>query len=223
MTARRNKEPELDTFIVALSNAPVWVGPACAGAVYVALRFVVRAILGDPNAAGDALGKPTAALFVQLGERLAPYAALFVLGLWGLAELKKFADRRRLDALTGLESVRKLPWEEFEELVGEAFRRQGYDVEHTGGATADGGVDLVLRRNGQTTLVQCKHWRTWRVDVKVARELRGVMASRNAEFGIVVSDHGFTADATDFAQCNSITLMDGKALLELVHAVQGKR
>jgi restriction system protein len=37
-----------------------------------------------------------------------------------------------------------MPWREFELLVGEAFRLQGFRVADTGGAGADGGVDSVL-------------------------------------------------------------------------------
>ena len=47
-------------------------------------------------------------------------------------------------------------WREFEMLVGEAFRLQGYQVVETGGGGADGGVDLVLRKDRETFLVQCK-------------------------------------------------------------------
>lgn len=39
-------------------------------------------------------------------------------------------------------------WREFELLVGEGFRLQGYQVAETGGGGADGGMDLVLTRPG---------------------------------------------------------------------------
>jgi restriction system protein len=42
------------------------------------------------------------------------------------------------DALNGM------TWQQFEQLVGEAFRLQGYTVAEIGGGGADGGVDLVL-------------------------------------------------------------------------------
>src|SRR5690606_14662100 len=59
-----------------------------------------------------------------------------------------------------------LSWSEFEGLVADFFRRQGYDVrESTPGP--DGGVDLDLRRNGERHLVQCKNWSERPVGVKV--------------------------------------------------------
>ena len=69
-------------------------------------------------------------------------------------------------------------WREFEELVGEAYRRQGYAVEENQGAGPDEGVDLGLRKGGDLVLVQCKQWRAVKVDVKIVRELYGGMARR---------------------------------------------
>jgi restriction system protein len=78
--------------------------------------------------------------------------------------------RRRLETRTGLDSIAALGWRDFERLVGEAFRRQGYAVEETGLGGADGGIDLILRRDGKRSLVQCKRWRREKVPVNVVRE-----------------------------------------------------
>ena len=71
-----------------------------------------------------------------------------------LALSPAFAGQQLLDRQDGLSSIRDLSWEEFERLVGEAYRRQEYDVVHTGSPAGDGGGDLVLRRDGRTILVQ---------------------------------------------------------------------
>ncbi|MBK8285028.1 MAG: restriction endonuclease, partial [Ahniella sp.] len=60
-------------------------------------------------------------------------------------------------------SLRAMNWRELEQLVSEAYRRSGYQVQETGQAGADGGIDLILKRDDQTKLVQCKHRRTQRV------------------------------------------------------------
>jgi restriction system protein len=49
-------------------------------------------------------------------------------------------------------------WEDFERLVADTFTRAGYEVRERGGAQADGGVDLVVYRDSQRFLVQCKQW-----------------------------------------------------------------
>jgi restriction system protein len=68
-----------------------------------------------------------------------------------------------LEQQRDLESIRALHWQQFEQLAGEAFHRQGYRVEERGGAAPDGGVDLVLFKEGKKAVVQCKRWKTKQV------------------------------------------------------------
>jgi len=84
-------------------------------------------------------------------------------------------------------------------LIGEAFRPQGFTVTETGGGDADGGVDLVLAKNGEKFLVQCKQWKAFKVGVSVVRELYDVMAAKGVAGGDVVTSGQFTAEAKEFA------------------------
>jgi restriction system protein len=111
-----------------------------------------------------------------------------------------------------------LSWQEFEQLVGERFRRRGYSVVETREG-ADGGVDLVARKNGMVTLVQCKNWRTRDVGVSVVRELLGVVTARQASGGVVVTVSGFTEKARRFAREANVELIDGDALRRWAHKV----
>jgi hypothetical protein len=80
-------------------------------------------------------------------------------------------------APNGAQAIDGMSWQDFERLIGEAFRRRGYAVAATGGGGADGGVELMLTKGGEKSLVQCKHWRAQQVGVTVVRELYGVMAA----------------------------------------------
>lgn len=111
------------------------------------------------------------------------------------------------------DTLNDMSWREFEMLVGQGFRQQGFAVKETGGGGADGGVDLLLQQNGETTLVQCKQWKAFRVGVAVVRELYGVMAARGAAAGVVVTSGHFTKDAIAFAAGRNIRLMDGTQLM----------
>src|SRR5271168_4658574 len=69
----------------------------------------------------------------------------------------------------GTTNIGSLSWQDFERLVGEGFRRRGFEVVEGGGAVPDGGIDLVLTRGNERFLVQCKQWRAQRVGVSVVR------------------------------------------------------
>ena len=127
---------------------------------------------------------------------------------------------RLIDEQTSLESIRATPWKQFEFLVAEAYRRQGYQVDFSLGQGADGGVDLVLRKAGRTSLVQCKQWKTVSVGAPVIREMFGLMVAENANETIIVTSGNFTRDAQSFAEGKPIRLVDGPQLLALVRSVQ---
>ena len=117
----------------------------------------------------------------------------------------------------------EMTWGQFEQLVGDAFRLQGYSVLVTGGGGADGGIDLILTRGGEKFLVQCKQWRAYKVPVGVVRELYGVMAAKGAAGGFVVTSGRFTDDAASFAGGRNVTLIDGPKLYDLLQQAQDAR
>lgn len=151
----------------------------------------------------------TAGMFLQ-------YLAPLALVLAGLVSwLRK---RRRKTLLVEAEAsgasapLRALSWREFEQIVGAHFERQGYTVSFTPDG-ADGGVDVIAKRDGDTYLIQCKQWRASKVGVSVVRELFGVMAARGAAGGFVVSIGAFTQEAQAFARGRNLELVDASALI----------
>ena len=120
------------------------------------------------------------------------------------------------------ESLNRMSWQEFEHLVSEAFRLDGFRVEERGGeeVRADGGIDLVLFRDREKFLVQCKQWKATRVSVNVVRELFGVMAAEGAAGGFVVTSGTFTPDARAFAEGRNVILVDGPILFDMILRVR---
>jgi len=160
----------------------------------------------------------------QLGSGvLAPLAWVALIGCWAAA-LASYVGRRKraalLDSQQALESVASVGWREFEMLVGEAFRRQGYLVEETGLGGADGGIDLVLCKDGRKELVQCKHWRTRQVSVATVREMWGLAMHHGADGVQIVCSGTFTPDAAGFAEGKPIKLIGGEEFLGMIRAVQ---
>lgn len=155
-------------------------------------------------------------------QYIVPFLAL----VGAVISLLKSSRRRGLlqsAANSGSKVLTGISWQEFEVLVGEAFRRKGYSVEESGGGGADGGVDLILRKDGEKVLVQCKQWRAYKVGVKAVRELYGVMAATGASHGYVVISGRFTEDAVRFATGREIDLIDGEKLNRLIRAIKHER
>lgn len=202
------------TFFDAIAALPWPVGLGVGACGYLAIAHGIPLLFARADTLGTAFRDTNPFM---------PLAWVFF-GLCAFAALASFlaARRRRrlLDTRTGLESIAASGWRDFERLVGEAFRRRGYTVEETGLGGADGGVDLVLRRDGKRTLVQCKQWRREKVPVNVVREMYGLLAHHRADAVRIAALGGFTADAATFAQGKPIELIDGATLLGMIREVQ---
>lgn len=93
----------------------------------------------------------------------------------------------------------------FERAVARIYREKGFEVEFTP-RTKDQGVDLILKRNGAVSIVQCKAY-AGNVGVNAVRELAGVRISwSHAEDAILVALFDFSSDAKNFAAQHNITL-----------------
>ncbi|MFK2902064.1 restriction endonuclease [Dyella jejuensis] len=164
------------------------------------------------------------ALGLTLAEGAYAPVAWMLLGACWIAALVSFLDGRRrrrlLASQTGLGSLRAVDWRQFEMLVSEAFRRQGYTVRETGLDGSDGGIDLILQRDGATTLVQCKQWRSQLVDVRLVREMYGLLVHHQADAVKIVAIGNYTADARRFVHGKPIELICGDALLAMVRESQ---
>lgn len=214
MTRRRKDGSFSDDLYEMLLVVPSWVGPPLAMLFFLALRFLIPAIIGGSE-------KPSVGTIVAgVAHAIALPVAGLVLFAWLIAELQKWRRRRLLDGQSGLESIRGLSWQEFEHLVGEAYRRMGYVVQETGNTGGDGGIDLSLARGGERVVVQCKQWRTRRVGVRPVRELYGVMTGEGASSAILVTCGSFTKEAKLFAEGKPLTLVEGPELCGLVRAVK---
>jgi restriction system protein len=121
---------------------------------------------------------------------------------------------------TDVAVLNEMSWDEFEILVGEHFRRQGFQVSRQGGNGPDGGIDIVLKNKSETYLVQCKQWKAYKVGVQPVRELFGVMSARGAAGGYVVTSGMFTDEAQAFVKGLNVELIDGRKLRQIIDNVR---
>jgi restriction system protein len=98
---------------------------------------------------------------------------------------------------------------EFERLVAAVYRELGYRTKENPYRGADGGVDLLLERQGAWVVVQCKRWHDV-VTVKPVRELWGVTKAMGAQGAILVTTSLYTSAAWDWAaEVPNLELIDG--------------
>jgi restriction system protein len=159
----------------------------------------------------------------SIGDGISKMAGIFAIVFLipaSISFLTSLRKRKLLDRQDGIESIRALPWKKFEELLAEAYRRQGYSVRENSSLGPDGGIDLELEKGGRIYLVQCKQWRDEKVPVHVIREMFGVMTAQHASGVHVVTSGMFTQEAKNFAADKPIDLIEGNVLAEMIRNVQ---
>jgi restriction system protein len=131
------------------------------------------------------------------------------------------ARLKRLAETEEIEHLQQLTWQQFEQLVADAYRARGYKVEERGG-TADGGIDLLMRSpTGERVAVQCKRWKEWQVGAPRIREFAGAMAQERVEQGVFITSGKYTKPAKEAASKTNVQLVDGNSLLEIVKSTRG--
>jgi restriction system protein len=207
-----------DNSMEMMSGLPWQAGIVLGIVSYTCVRYVLAwfvATLG--GSVGQTMGK-------QLSQGPSIAVAWLLLSACWLAALVSFIDTRRRRRLretqTELNGLRMLDWREFHMLVRETFRRQGYIVQDVASGENDDGVDLFLRKDGTLTLVQCRQWWTKLVDVRMVREMYGLMNHHYADAVKIVAIGNYSDDARQFAQGKPIELIYGNSLLDMVRDSQ---
>ena len=115
-------------------------------------------------------------------------------------KLRQEAERQRREAerakqaeLLAEQRRREQYWKslggiEFERELGKLYRARGYQVEFTP-VSGDQGIDLILRKNGKTTVVQCKAQKR-PASPNVIRDLYGSMLHHKADNAILACTGG---------------------------------
>jgi restriction system protein len=118
-----------------------------------------------------------------------------------------------------LEQLRSIDWFQFEKLVALAYRKIGYTVTRRGGANPDGGIDLVIDKDGDRSAVQCKQWKTWNVGVKAVREFLGALTDARIEKGIFITLCGYTGEAKKLAEKHGIEIINETGLAQILESM----
>lgn len=220
--ARNKKQSTFENLIAIAASFPWWVGILLALVTYLFLHHYAVAVVAPsllPGQMGANVVHQVGKSLAMFGQYLVPLAFLIGAGISAYRRHKRTALITGVKKASSVDALNAMSWQEFEMLVGEAFRCKGYSVVETGGS-ADGGVDLVLKKDGEKFLVQCKQWKAFKVGVTTIRELYGVMAAGGAAGGFVVTSGVFTQEAKAFAEGRNIGLVDDAKLMTMIKQVQ---
>jgi restriction endonuclease Mrr len=146
--------------------------------------------------------------------RLAVLAVLMLIALGFVRVLIELAiEKRRKRRLTATRDISTLSPSDFEQYVAALFEKAGYRVVRTGGS-GDGGVDLLVKRRGTTSVVQCKRYEDT-IGPSTIRELIGAMTNAGIKDGLLITTSDFTAGAEREARRApyKIDLVDGERLV----------
>lgn len=213
----RRKNSLINDLFDVTASLPWWAGVLLAGLSFALLHALAGPLdMGSPKDAAE-IGHAAAANLVRVIAHIGQYVLPLIFLFAAVASvLTRRRSRKVLEATSSLQAVRDLSWQDFERLIAEAFRQQGYAVTESGGGGPDGGVDLVLRKDGERYLVQCKHWRALKVGVPVVRELFGAMAAQGAVGAFLATSGKVTAEGKAFAQGRNVTVIEGDDLARLL-------
>ena len=210
----------IEDIVELTTKLPWWIGVLAALAAWGVLQVLLRTP-PLPFPGDDEILPVLRGLTIGL-QYLLPAVFLSGAALSAWLRYKQHKNYADVAGDRGHVALELLSWREFEHLVGEFFRRKGFNVEQRGGHETDSGVDLVASIGGDRYLVQCKHWRVQRVGVKVVREICGVASTENAAGVFVVTSGTFTEEARRVVEENriDIELIAGDQLRRMIQGLE---
>jgi restriction system protein len=122
-----------------------------------------------------------------------------------------------------LETIRWLSTREFNQLVEDGFRRQGYLVQSSERSFAGSGIDLILRKAHRHILVLCRREIDPARQLAAVQELHAATATLHGCSGLMITSETVSADVKRFAAEHAIAVIEGQGLLKLVQRARGDR
>jgi|SRR5208283_4188097 len=216
----RRKTSTFEDLMEAVSKLHWWVGTLLALVSYLGLHAIasrpVTITITSPGQMGNAVVKGLISSLAMFGQYVLPFAFSMGAMVSAINSIKNKKLYNRVESRSDVAALNEMSWGDFEHLVGEYFRRSGFQVTQEGGNGPDGGMDLLLRKNSETHLVQCKQWKAYKVGVQPVREFYGVMSSRGAAGGYFVTSGAYTEEAREFVRGLNVELIDGTRLREMI-------
>lgn len=121
---------------------------------------------------------------------------------------------------SGINEIDTMPGVKFEQFLARFFEEQGYQVRTTPEYN-DYGADLVLLKDGITTVVQAKRWAK-AVGIEAVQQVAGAKPMYKAERAMVVTNSAYTPAAMELARVHEVSLWDRRVLIEKLNAANAE-
>jgi restriction system protein len=180
-----------NSLFAVLLRSPWWVSLAIAAA----LALLAAALLPAPYRLAGVLSTLP---FVVIG---------------GLAARRQWQLPSAAQVSQTTEAVRVMAWPAFEQRLEDAFRRDGYTVQH--GTVAP--VDFVLERQGRRMLVSARRWKSARIGLEVLRALQAAREPGEAPDALCICLGDLTDNARPFAAEHRIAIWQSAELAQALH------
>jgi len=171
----------------------------------------------------EAGAAPTRASDLLLGARNAAFwaaGALLVLG--AVSALARHRRRPAAAENLTLDALKALSVAQFEEIVAEGLRAQGYVVSAQG-RIQDRHAVLQLTRADKKFLVHCNHSSSGPIELEAVQALHTAMMAEGASAGLAIAGSGIAEPAKRFAAEQRIAVIDSQTLVGLVNRARGGR
>jgi Ca2+/Na+ antiporter len=131
-----------------------------------------------------------------------------------------FEERKRTVLRDGIQTkLKTMASRDFEHYVAELFRCIGYHAEVTP-ISGDGGKDVILRKEGELALVECKRYTRPRVTRPDIQKFHSALVDQNANKGFYVTTGVFTKPAIEYVNDKPIELIDMTKLLDMIEEIK---
>ena len=122
-------------------------------------------------------------------------------------------SRRQDAAASGIRALAAMRWREFSQFVLDAMRHRGYDVLTPDDESERGQqTEFLLSKDGQRSLLSCKHGSAYRLAVPAVSELAENLRFQSATSGLLVTPGQIESAARAPARAAGIELIDGAKL-----------
>lgn len=139
-----------------------------------------------------------------------PFAGIGLIALWRQLRTPSASQAQAIS-----QAAARMTWVDFRDALEQAFARAGFAV-----TRVDKGADLLLTRDGRTTLVSAQRWKAARHGEEALQALHAAAQERGATGCIYVALGSFSPNAERFAARHQVELMQTDSLARLIRDVK---